>query len=339
MTKQLRWEVRPEGSNWGDFGENDQCGRLNLLNAYCVKLGMKEVVEGRTFSLSLPMDYPQNFVKGRHPPIIKPPIRNGRPYYLYPLSTESPGATEIVNDDAATICLQFSTHWDGLCHVGYCFDTGTGTPEDIVFYNGYRGGTDIPGPDADGIVQARALGIEHMAKHGVQGRGVMLDLYAHYQDAYKPVGYDDLCRILEADKIEVGSGDLLCIHTGMGDAFMKSGGKPDTPKIRASFSALDGRDDRVLNWITDTGIAAIAADNHAVEFIPNLGPNPEAVQPFFPLHQHCIFKLGMHLGEFWYLTELAAWLRENKRNRFLLTAPPLPFRGVAGGPAAPVATV
>ena len=28
-----RWKRRPEGSNWGDFGPDDQVGRLNLLDA------------------------------------------------------------------------------------------------------------------------------------------------------------------------------------------------------------------------------------------------------------------------------------------------------------------
>ena len=26
-----RWRQRPEGSNWGDFGPDDEIGRLNLL--------------------------------------------------------------------------------------------------------------------------------------------------------------------------------------------------------------------------------------------------------------------------------------------------------------------
>jgi len=26
-----RWKHRPEGSNWGDFGPDDQLGRLNPL--------------------------------------------------------------------------------------------------------------------------------------------------------------------------------------------------------------------------------------------------------------------------------------------------------------------
>ena len=58
-----------------------------------------------------------------------------------------------------------------------------------------------------------------------------------------------------------------------------------------------------------------------------------------PLHEHCLFKNGIHLGEMWYLTELANWLRQNKRSRFLLTAPPLRLPGAVGSPSAAVATV
>ena len=31
MNDEKRWSVRPKGSNWGDFGPDDQIGRLNLI--------------------------------------------------------------------------------------------------------------------------------------------------------------------------------------------------------------------------------------------------------------------------------------------------------------------
>jgi hypothetical protein len=58
-----------------------------------------------------------------------------------------------------------------------------------------------------------------------------------------------------------------------------------------------------------------------------------------PLHQHCLFKTGVNLGEIWRLSEIADWLRSNNRSRFLLTAPPLRLPGAVGSPATPVATV
>jgi len=58
-----------------------------------------------------------------------------------------------------------------------------------------------------------------------------------------------------------------------------------------------------------------------------------------PLHAHCLFKLGVYLGEIWHLSDLADWLRANNRSRFLLTAPPLRLPGAVGSPANAIATV
>lgn len=51
-----------------------------------------------------------------------------------------------------------------------------------------------------------------------------------------------------------------------------------------------------------------------------------------PLHQHCLFKRGIPLGELWFFTELAMHLRQAKRSSFLLTAPPLRLTGAVGSP-------
>ena len=42
----MRWKNRPEGSNWGDFGPDDQIGRLNWLGPEQVRKGVAEVREG-----------------------------------------------------------------------------------------------------------------------------------------------------------------------------------------------------------------------------------------------------------------------------------------------------
>ena len=38
-----RWKHRPEGSNWGDFGPDDQLGRLNLITEEQVLKGAREI--------------------------------------------------------------------------------------------------------------------------------------------------------------------------------------------------------------------------------------------------------------------------------------------------------
>ena len=52
-----------------------------------------------------------------------------------------------------------------------------------------------------------------------------------------------------------------------------------------------------------------------------------------------LFKLGVPLGELWWLNDLAAHLRQAGRSRCLLTAPPLRLPGAVGSPTTPVATV
>jgi hypothetical protein len=58
-----------------------------------------------------------------------------------------------------------------------------------------------------------------------------------------------------------------------------------------------------------------------------------------PLHELCLFRLGIHLGELWWLSDLADHLRAQGRHRFLLTAPPLRLPGTTGSPLTPIATV
>ena len=94
----------------------------------------------------------------------------------------------------------------------------------------------------------------------------------------------------------------------------------------------------LLEWIADSQISALVADNYAVEGLLGKDKDPSR-HSFLPIHHLCLFKLGVPLGELWYLHELAAWLREHDRSRFLLTAPPLRLPGVVGSPLTPVATV
>jgi kynurenine formamidase len=350
MADNPRWTRRPEGSTWGDFGPDDELGRLNLVTPQKVLQGIAEVKFGKTFCLSLPLDYPGGSVLNprRMPPELRPTVRNGRPNMTYPLRCDDPTALDIVCDDQVLLTLQYSTQWDTLAHVGQMFDVdGDGKPED-VFYNGFRAGRDIVGPvlyDAKGNqtpsnqpTGARHLGVENMAKSCVQGRAVMIDLEAHYGRSGRMVGYAELMEVLAKDKVVVEQGDFVCLRTGFAQALLEMKKQPDPKVLFATTSALDGRDPRLLQWVTDSGVVALLADNYGVEATP-ARPCADDYCATLPLHAHCLFKLGVYLGEMWYLTELADWLRANGRSRFLLTAPPLRLPGAVGSPATPVATV
>jgi kynurenine formamidase len=176
-----------------------------------------------------------------------------------------------------------------------------------------------------------------MAAKCVQGRGVMIDLHAHVGRARAAIGYDQLMRMLEKDKVVVEEGDMVCLHTGFAQMILEMNKQPDGAALENACAALDGRDQKLLQWITDSGLAALIADNYAVEVHP--ATSRAGCCASLPLHEHCLFKLGVNLGEIWHLTPLANWLREHKRSRFLLTAPPLRLPGAVGSPATPVATV
>lgn len=75
-----RWKHAPEGSHWGEFGPDDQRGRMNLVTPAKVLQGVAEVHEGRSFVLSLPLDVPGGRAMNprRIPPQRYAVIRDGK---------------------------------------------------------------------------------------------------------------------------------------------------------------------------------------------------------------------------------------------------------------------
>jgi len=334
MNQAQRYVRRPDGSNWGDFGNDDQLGTLNHLDVQARLAAVAEIRTGISFSLSLPLTVPRAPVlkPRRKGPVIQPAEKNGAPVYRYPLDLDVPGATDVISDDRVTLSPQYSTQWDALGHVGSMYDAhGTGQPQPTG-YNGFA----VSEPTAEGFTGTRDLSIEPMARHGIQGRGVMVDLRAHFGDAQRKVSHRELMDVMRADGVEVQPGDVLCLHTGLADLALTLG-DDEQERLKTSCCVLDGADADLLAWIKDSRIAAIAADNHAVELRNHhLDTGKGAL---LPLHEQCLFKLGLPLGELWHLTPLAQWLRQHGRHAFFLTAAPMFVPGLVGAPVNPIATV
>src|SRR5205085_5492478 len=138
-----------------------------------------------TTGLSLPRDNPGGTALNPRPtpPRLAATRRDsgknkGRQNFCYPLAEDRPGVTDVICDDITLMTLQYSTQWDSFAHIGSRFDADGDGKAEIVFYNGFRAGEDIvPAPEKpDGEAwakyegtQAKALGIERLAEHGVQG--------------------------------------------------------------------------------------------------------------------------------------------------------------------------
>jgi kynurenine formamidase len=352
-----RWRTRPDGSTWGDFGPDDSLGRLNLVGPEQVRKGVAEVRDGIVFCLSLPLDRPGGNVlnPNRFPPVLRPTLRAGAVNFNCNMSVAVPGASDVMSDDLVVLHTQYSTQWDAFGHAGARFDADQDGVPEPVYYNGWRAGIDTIGPTEVEQASLRSLGrldgaaeghastsdagpvdISHMARHGVQGRAVLIDLEAHLGTGRTIVGFAEFAAVLAADEIVVEPGDLLVLHTGFAREVLRCNGHPSAEALNVC-AALDGADPDLQAWIRDSGVAAIAADNYAVEaFPPRIAPSGT---PALPLHELCLFRLGVHLGELWWLTELAEHLRSQHRSRFLLTAPPLRLPGATGSPLTPIATV
>ena len=146
---------------------------------------------------------------------------------------------------------QHSSQWDSFAHMGGVFDADGDGVDEIVQYNGHKLVNDA-GQPRYGDLGAWNLGIEHMARHGVQGRGVLLNMKKHFGEARRgeasrPVGYDNVMRLLEADGIEIEQGDIVCCYTGYADKLLEFGADvpPDLP--RTHCSAFDRYDQKLLH--------------------------------------------------------------------------------------------
>ena len=313
---------------------------MNLITPERVRAAVAEVRDGLSFCLSLPLDLPGgNAVNPkRQPPEFKPVYVGEDVYFNYLWDPHIPGDMDVSSDEAVTLYSQYSTQWDSLCHIGSQFDTEGSGDLKPVYYNGYRPGEHVGGTPGDGQLGARALGIENMAETCVQGRGVMVNLHAHFGNERVAVNYDQLMEVMDKDGVTVEEGDMLSLYTGWDEMILSMGGDPDAKKLHSSCAVLDGYDERLLQWITDCGLAVIVSDNMAVENSRG-DDQTQGGRSHLPVHRHCLFRLGVHLGELWRLGELATELRRQNRSRYLLTAPPLRMPGAVGSPVTPVGTI
>ena len=76
----------------------------------------------------------------------------------------------------------------------------------------------------EGHVLGQRTGRRELAVKCLQGRGVMIDLFAHYGRKRHAVGYDDLMRVMAADGIEVEAGDFVLLRTGFDEVILEARG-------------------------------------------------------------------------------------------------------------------
>ena len=297
-----------ERQAWEVFGPGDQLGTVNLLTPERVKQAAGLVRTGRVINLSLPLNFPISLYGG---------FRTG---YRHHIEVNRGGRDDYVDNFA----LQGSSQWDSLRHIRY-----------REF--GYYGGRQDEEVDEKG-----ELGIENWARHGIVGRGVLLDAARYMEqrgtplDAGRRFAMDGpfLEQIAEAENVTLQAGDVLILRTGW-LAWYSGLDAAGREALRGTLHpgeggmACPGLDagQETAAWLWDHRIAAMASDNVALEALP-----VKAETGGFQ-HRRLIALQGMPIGEVWDLEELARDCARDGVYAFFLVSVPLNLPGGVGSPA------
>jgi kynurenine formamidase len=291
----------PPGTSWGVFGGADELGTLNLLTPERALASAALVRTGQVFPLNWNVELPDPS------PFRKPPVRH------------QVGAGTFGRDDwLDRFYLQGSSQWDSLRHIAH--------PR-LGFYNG------VPAERVDDPA-GDTLGIHTVARRGIVGRGVLLDVARRQAARGEPFACDerfeigaDLLDAVAADEgVTIERGDIVLVRTGW-TAWYASLAQSARDGIKA-FTSQPGLEpvEHTVAWLWDQHVAAVAADNLALEAMPLDFTEGRC------LHFWLIPCLGMPIGELWWLDDLARACAEARRWTFQLVSAPLNVRGGVGSP-------
>jgi len=170
------------------------------------------------------------------------------------------------------------------------------------------------------------------------GRGVLLDVVRYLESQGTPLDYaestiitaETLEACAKAEGVAIETGDIVLLRTGWLRWYLEEA-TPEQKKTMAadSMTALPtpglGPADAMAEYLWNLHIAAIAADNPALEVFPATAENGF-------LHFKLIPHFGMPIGEMWWLEDLAADCASDGVYEFMLTSAPLNVPGGVGSP-------
>jgi kynurenine formamidase len=291
---------------WQVFGHGDQLGTVNFLTPELVKHAATLVRTGKVFNVSLPLNFPITLYGG---------FRTG---YRHHIEITRSGRDDYVDHFA----MQGSSQWDSLRHIRF---------REFGYYGGRQD------DDLDGKGE---LGIEHWARHGIIGRGVLLDAAGYMErrgpplDMTKKFSMDGafLEQIAAAENVKLKPGDIVLLRTGW-LAWYKQLNETGREALRGTLHPGEGgmacpgldASQETAAWVWDHRLAAMAADNVALEALP-----VEAQVGF--QHRRLIALQGMPIGEVWDLDELAQDCALDGIYECMLVSAPLHLPGGVGSP-------
>lgn len=294
-----------EHHSWDVFGRDDELGTLNFLRPETVAAAAHAVREGQVICLSLPLNVPY------------PALSSARPPYVHNVTRSRMGR----DDSLSGFYLQCSSQWDSLQHIRF---------REFGYYGGRE----------EEELDRGALGIDVMARHGIVGRGILVDVERFMRKAGRPFGADQrisistglLDEVLASQKVVLQPGDILILRIGWLTWYLgldEAGRKGLQGRQRGGEGALEcpglAPDVEMAEWLWNHRISATAADNPALEVLP-----VSSGDGF--LHRRILALLGMPIGEFFAVDELALACERRQNWSFLFTSAPLNLPNGVGSP-------
>ena len=298
------------GQDWypSKWGADDQAGASNYMGPAKVMQAAALITTGKVYSLGRPYEAGMPFFPGRGF-ILRIP---GAPT-LGPLGKNKLIAHE---EFVATEIGQVGTQFDGLAHIGVELG-GADNNSEKRFYNG------MSLTDIRGSYGFKKLGVENVKPFFTPA--VMFDVKAlkgRSLERGKEITVQDLKDALARQGLPetvLTPGDVALIRTGWGDQWMVDN--------ESYYNGEPGIGLAATQWLIDQGVSMIAADNWAVEVLPN--PDPALA---YPVHQLALTKHGVYLFENLTLDALS----EDKVYQAAFVFSPLPIKGATGSPGNPI---
>ena len=288
-------------NNWGRWGDADEIGSINTIDAAALTRGLTAVKQHRVVSLAAPIEAGRGYGSVGRPDPQHFMLRDGGDY--------AAGLPERAGfgfaDDWIALPTHGVTHMDALSHVW----------KDGLMYNGYP---------SDKVTSrgASKLGIEKIPP--LVTRGVFVDFVPPgipWLEKTDRIGLNRLRDGLESTGIDLQPGDALLIRTGWIEAWRAD---------ECDATAWPGLDAECGAWLAQQDLSLLGGDNIGVEAFPSSDPSCQV-----PLHIELLRGHGLHLAELLDLETLA----QCKQASFLLSVAPLRLVGGIGSPIAPVAVL
>lgn len=300
---------------WSVWGNGDVLGALNLLTPERAAAAASIVRTGEVFALNWSVAQPD------------PPLFHRERF-------ENEISSNIISSDdhIKAFNTQGSSQWDGFRHIRHPI-------------HGH-----FSGESAEGT-----LGVDHWAKRGIVGRGILADVGAHRESAGRPfdmtvcepVAFSEVLETLDSQGTQIETGDILLIRIGwLGwyEGLAEAARNEIADMTKLSYPGLSPGESTVAG-LWDAHVAAVACDNPSLEAWPpgsQLGGNsrdewfkdPATIEESFA-HTMLLPMLGIPIGEMFVLDALAQACAADGSYEFMFTSAPLNIpRGVASPPNA-----